>query len=200
MAGKRANKTAGLRDDETMRRRDDEITRRRDSGTTGRRDHETTRRRDCGTTRLRDDETTRRRDRETAEKHRRSQAFSVVLSRAGQCVAVRGSARQCVAAWRESGADVVPSRSLAGWGCTWRTSPFRRTSLVPQMRRYHVKGLVSEGCRVLHSAKMPSMGSTKAYVPLTAFFVRGRNRPLITPSTPVQPQNTPTQLPFNAIY
>ena len=31
---------------------------------------------------------------------------------------------------------------------------------VPQMRRYHDKGLVSEGRRVLHSAKMPSMGST----------------------------------------
>ena len=43
--------------------------------------------------------------------------------------------------------------------------------------------LASEGRRVLHSAKMPSMGSTKAYVPLTAFFVRGRNRPLITPSS-----------------
>ncbi|MBQ4499653.1 MAG: hypothetical protein II985_05405 [Alistipes sp.] len=51
------------------------------------------------------------------------------------------------------------------------------------MRRYHDKSLVSEGCRVLHSAKMPSMGSTKAYVPLTAFFVRGRNRPLITLSS-----------------
>ena len=39
---------------------------------------------------------------------------------------------------------------------------------------------LSEGCRVQHSAKMPSMGSTMTYIPLTAFFVRGRNRPLIT--------------------
>ena len=94
-------------------------------------DDERMRPRDCETARRRDDETARLRDCETAEKHRRSQAFSVVLSRSQLCVAVRGS-------------------------------------------------LASEGCRVLHSAKMPSMGSTKAYVPLTAFFVRGRNRPLIT--------------------
>ena len=40
--------------------------------------------------------------------------------------------------------------------------------------------LLLEGCRVQHSAKMPSMGSTMTYIPLTAFFVGGRNRPLIT--------------------
>ena len=91
-------------------------------------DDETTRLRDCGTTRPRDHGTTGLRD--PLKKHRRSQAFPGVLS----------CAELCEAACRESGADVVPSRSLAGWGCTWRTSPFRRTSLVPQMRRYHDKG------------------------------------------------------------
>ena len=40
--------------------------------------------------------------------------------------------------------------------------------------------LLSEGCRVLHSAKIPTMGCTKAYCSLSGFFVRGRNRPLIT--------------------
>ena len=38
----------------------------------------------------------------------------------------------------------------------------------------------SEGCRVLHSAKTPTMGCTKAYCSLSGFFVRGRNLPLIT--------------------
>ena len=38
----------------------------------------------------------------------------------------------------------------------------------------------SEGCRVRHSAKIPTMGCTKAYCSLSGFFVRGRNRPLIT--------------------
>ena len=40
--------------------------------------------------------------------------------------------------------------------------------------------LLSEGRRVPHSAKMAAMGSTLAYIPLLPFFVRGRNRPLIT--------------------
>ena len=118
--GRRDCGTAGLRDNETTRRRDDETARQRDDGTTGRRDYETAGRRDGGTTRRRDDETTGRRDcettgrrdhgttgprdhgttgrrdNETAEKHRHSQAFSGILS----------CARQCVAAWRQSGADV----------------------------------------------------------------------------------------------
>ena len=34
--------------------------------------------------------------------------------------------------------------------------------------------------RVQHSAKMAAMDSTKAYIPLLPFFVRDRNRPLIT--------------------
>ena len=66
-----------------------------------------------------------------------SQAFSVV----------RGSAWQCVAAWRESGADVVLSRKLTGWGCTWAYIPIQAdegsaaddplSRQVPQMRPYH---------------------------------------------------------------
>ena len=119
--------------DETERLRDHETTRPRDHGTTRQRDNGTTRQRDNGTTGQRDNGTTGQRD------NRKTQAFPGILRHSQSCVAVRGSAWLCEAAWRESGADVVPSRSLAGWGCTWRTSPFRRTSLVPQMRRYHVK-------------------------------------------------------------
>ena len=54
----------------------------------------------------RDNETTGLRDDETPKKHRHSQAFSVILSRAWLCVAVRGCARQCEAAWRQSGVAV----------------------------------------------------------------------------------------------
>ncbi len=81
------------------------------------RDHETAGPRDCGTAGPRDCETTRLR--ETLEKHRHSQAFSVVLS----------CAEPCEAAWRQSGADVVPSRSLAGWGCTWAYIPIQTNEL-----------------------------------------------------------------------
>ena len=78
-------------------------------GTTRLRDYEatrnfgTTRLQDYKTTRLRDNETARPRDHETAGQQkntgvlRHSQAFSVV----------RGCARLCEAAWRQSGADVV---------------------------------------------------------------------------------------------
>ena len=117
MTGWRANETTKRRDRETARPRDHETTGQRDHGTTGPRDYETTGLRD----------------------NRKTQAFPGVPRHSQSCVAARGCARLCEAAWRQSGADVVPSRSLAGWGCTWRTSPFRRTSLVPQMRRYHVK-------------------------------------------------------------
>ena len=58
---------------------------------------------------------------------------------------------------------------------------FRLLIETTQMRRYHKKlNLLSEGRRVPHSAKMAAMGSTLAYIPLLPFFVRGRNRPLIT--------------------
>ena len=80
-ARQRDCETTGLRDHGTTRLRDDETTGLRDDETTGRRDHGTTGRRDDGTTR----------PRETLEKHRRSQAFSVFLSRARLCEAVRGS-------------------------------------------------------------------------------------------------------------
>ena len=93
--------------------------RQRDCGTTRRRDHGTTGLRDCGTTGQRDHGTTGQRDNGTTEKHRRSQAFSVVLSRA----------RLREAAWRQSGADVVPSRSLAGWGCTCAYIPIQTNEL-----------------------------------------------------------------------
>ncbi len=59
----------------------------------------------------------------------------------------------------------------------FRDYPTLDYSLTPTS---HNPNLLSEGRRVQHSAKMPSMGSTMAYIPLTAFFVRGRNRPLIT--------------------
>ena len=79
--------------------------------------------------------------------------------------------------------DVIPLNRAAR-SLTSLNSLISLTSLLTA--RYHHApkrgSLTSEGCRVLHSAKMPSMGSTKAYVPLTAFFVRGRNRPLITSS------------------
>ena len=115
MAGRRA-----VHYHETTRPRDRETTRPRDNETTGPRDHGTTRLRDYGTT----------------EKHRRSQAFPGILSRAWLRVAVRGCARQL-------GVRVVQMWcQVEVWldgGVLARTSPFRRTSLVPQMRRYHVK-------------------------------------------------------------
>ena len=70
-----------------------------------------------GTTRLRDYKTTRPQKNPGVLRH--SQAFS----------AVRGCARQCEASWRQSGADVVPSRSLAGWGCTWAYIPIQTNEL-----------------------------------------------------------------------
>ncbi len=48
-----------------------------------------------------------------------SQSFSVVLSRSQSCEAT------CC----QSGADVVPSRSLAGWGCTWTYIPIQTNEL-----------------------------------------------------------------------
>ena len=87
--GRRANGTTRLRDDGTTGQRDHETTGRRDCETAGRRDDETTGLRDNGTARQRDHETTR--------KHRHSQAFSGILS----------CAWQCVAAWCQSGVDVV---------------------------------------------------------------------------------------------
>ncbi|MBQ4498686.1 MAG: hypothetical protein II985_00430 [Alistipes sp.] len=42
---------------------------------------------------------------------------------------MRGCARLREAAWRQSGADVVPSRSLAGWGCTWAYIPIQTNEL-----------------------------------------------------------------------
>ena len=89
--------------------------RQQDDGTAERRDYETTGRRDCETTGRRDDGTTGRRDYGTAEKPSRSQAFPGILSRAWLCEAT------C----RQSGADVVPSRSLTGWGCTWAYIPIQ---------------------------------------------------------------------------
>ena len=84
-----------------------------------------------------------------------SQAFSAVLSRAGLCGAVRSS---------------LASEGLQMWcqvevwldgGVLERTSPFRRTSLVPQMRRYHAKlNLLSEGRQIQRSANFESMGCT----------------------------------------
>ncbi len=105
MAGKRANETTG----------------QRDHGTAGLRDHETTRLRDYGTTGQRDNETT--------GLLKKTQAFTGVLRRSQAFSVVRGSAWQCVAAWRQKGADVVPSRSLAGWGCTWAYIPIQTNEL-----------------------------------------------------------------------
>ena len=123
MTGKRANETAGQRDYETTRQRDNETTRQRDDETTGPRDYETTRQRDNETTRQRYNGTTGQRD------NRKTQAFPGILRHSQSCVAVRGSAWLCEAAWRESGADVVPSRSLAGWGCTCAYIPIQTNEL-----------------------------------------------------------------------
>ena len=127
---------ARQRDDKTTRPRDCGTTRLRGHGTTGPRDNETTGQRDNETTVQRDNGTTGQRDNGTTEKHRRSQAFSGILSRAWPCEAARGCARQL-------GVRVVQMWcQVEVWldgGVLARTSPFRRTSLVPQMRRYHVK-------------------------------------------------------------
>ena len=136
------------------------------------------------------------RDCETTVKPRRSQAFSGILSRSQPCEAVRCRA-WLIREFREikefrdvrampatnQVSDVLPLNRAAR-SLTSLNSLISLNSLLTA--RYHHApkrgSLTSEGCRVLHSAKMPSMGSTKAYVPLTAFFVRGRNRPLITSS------------------
>ena len=84
------------RDNETARLRDYETARLRDCETAGLRDYETTGQRD--------NETTRPRDNGTPEK---TQAFPGVLRRSQAFSGVRGSARQCVASWRQSGADTT---------------------------------------------------------------------------------------------
>ena len=146
------------------------------------------------TTGLRDNGTTGQRDNETPEKHRHSQAFSGILRHSQSCVAVRYRA-WLIREFREirefrdvrampatnQVSDVLPLNRAAR-SLTSLNSLISLNSLLTA-RYHHAQQrdcLVSEGRRVLHSAKMPSMGSTKAYVPLTAFFVRGRNRPLIT--------------------
>ena len=121
---------ARQRDYETAGRRDDETTGRRDNETTGLRDHETTRLRDYETTRPRDCETAR-----LPEKLRCSQAFPGVLSLSQPCEAVRGSARQhgvrvlhtlsSEINFCQKGLDVVLSRKMAGWGCTWAYIPIQ---------------------------------------------------------------------------
>ena len=150
---------ARQQDDGTAGRRDYETTRLRDHGTTRLRDHETARPRDRETTRQRDNETTGRRDDGTA----RLRDYGTTGRRDNETPEKHR---------RSQAFSVVLSRSQAF------SVVLSRAELCEAVRGC----LVSEGCRVLHSAKMPSMGSTKAYVPLTAFFVRGRNRPLITPS------------------
>ena len=117
-------------------------------------DYETARQQDYETTRPRDNGTTRLRDCE-ATRLRKMRA-SPAISRSPEVSKSRN-----------------PRKTQAFSGV------LRRSQLCVAVRG----SLASEGRRVLHSAKMPSMGSTKAYVPLTAFFVRGRNRPLITPSS-----------------
>ena len=123
MTGKRAYETAGLRDYETTGRRDCETTGRRDDGTTGRRDDETTGLRDCETTRLRDCGTTRT---------LKTQSFPGILSRSQAFSAVRGCARQRAIAtlqnemnFCQKGLDVVLSRKMTGWGCTWAYIPIQ---------------------------------------------------------------------------
>ncbi len=114
------------------------------------------RQQDDETTRLRDCETARPRDDETARRRDRETARQRDHETTGR---------------RDDETPEKHSRSQTFSG------------ILSRARQCAVRGsLTSEGRRVLHSAKMPSMGSTKAYVPLTAFFVRGRNRPLITSS------------------
>ena len=113
---------ARQQDDGTAGRRDYETTRLRDHGTTRLRDHETARPRDRETTGLRDDGTARPRSHETPEKPRRSQAFSVILSRAGlrATTTLPSEMNFC-----QKGLDVVLSRRLTGWGCTWAYIPIQ---------------------------------------------------------------------------
>ena len=44
-------------------------------------------------------------------------------------------------------------------------------SLGAKIGAYHEKYLLSEGCRVLHSAKIPTMGCTLAYYSLSGPFL-----------------------------
>ena len=84
--------------------------------------YETARPRDHETARPRDDETTGPRDHGTTEKPRRSQAFSVILSRAWQCaIATLPSEMN----FCQKGLDVVLSRKMTGWGCTWAYIPIQ---------------------------------------------------------------------------
>ena len=82
LAMQQDNGTARQQDYGTTGPRDYETTRLRDCETTGRRDNETTRLRDYGTTGLRDYGTTGQQ--KNTGVLRRSQAFSVFLSRARQ--------------------------------------------------------------------------------------------------------------------
>ena len=123
------------------------------------RDNETTRLRDGKTTRLQDCETTRRREDETTRRRGYTSAKNAGIAR-----------------------NIPKSRSLVIPEKHSHSQAFSAILSLSQSFPAVRGSVASEGRRVLHSAKMPSMGSTKAYVPLTAFFVRGRNRPLITPS------------------
>ena len=91
------------------------------------------RQRDCETARLRDDETsgqrgcgtTRPRDYRTTEKPRRSQSFSGILSRARQLgVRVLHTLSNEIN-FCQKGLDVVLSRKMTGWGCTWAYIPIQ---------------------------------------------------------------------------
>ena len=120
MTGWRANKTTRPRDRETTRRRDDGTTGQRDDGTARRRDDETTRRRDNGTTGQRDDETLK-----NTGVLRRSQSFSGILSRAWQCEAECYTTLPSEMNFCQKGLDVVLSRKMTGWGCTWAYIPIQ---------------------------------------------------------------------------
>ena len=85
---------------------------------------------------LRDDETTGRRDTlKNPGVLRRSQSFSVILSHSQSREVVRGCARQLGVRvlhtlsdeinFCQKGLDVVLSRKMTGWGCTWAYIPIQ---------------------------------------------------------------------------
>ena len=81
---------------------------------------------------------------------------------------------------------------MAGWGCTWRTSPFRQMRVVPQMTPYHKNCLASEVVRCGASQKRVPRDSTKTYSPWYSTFwdvpqIAAYHAKLITPSNYIIP-------------
>ena len=119
--GRRDYETTRLRDYETTGRRDDETTGRRDDGTMGRWDYETTGLRDCETARLQK-KRGHRPQYPVVPKSRSPEKNTVVLRHSQSFSAVRGCAWQCVAAWRQKGAECYTRQKCRRWVVLRRTS------------------------------------------------------------------------------